>query len=148
MAIDLENDKSDVEVQLKPITLAAEPQTVAVLGMTLTDATPELQAVYDRQGAKGALILDPGNDFKRLEIGDLTEGDIFWMVGKDRVNNVREFIQGILDEVAKQKADNYSVRIVYTLETLEFYGTNTQHMKLTKDDVEQLRAALDKLKNE
>ncbi|HEX4415961.1 MAG TPA: carboxypeptidase-like regulatory domain-containing protein, partial [Lacipirellulaceae bacterium] len=147
MPIELESDKSDVEVRLKAITLSAQPKPVAVLGMQLTDSTPELAGVYDFHGTTGAVILNPRKDFKRLEIGDLTEGNIFWMVGEQKVKNVREFGERILEEVAKQAGDKYSVRVVYTFENLGGAGTNTQYLKLTKGDVEELKKVLGELKD-
>jgi hypothetical protein len=113
--------------------------------MQLTDVTPDLQAIYDLHFERGALILDPGKDSKRLEIGRLAEGYNFWMVGEKRIGSVREFIQQVLAEAAKQDTDDYSIRVVYSFKTLDFVGTNTQHLKLTKDDLKQLRRVLDGL---
>ena len=110
--------------------------------MQLTDNSPELQAVYDLYDSRGALILNPGKDSKRFKIGELAEGYTFWMAGDERVNNVREFIRGILAEVDKQTGDKYSVRVVYNFDQPELAGSNTQYMQLTKGDVEQLKSVL------
>ena len=145
LPINLDSDKKDLEVRLEAISLPTEPKTFAVLGMRLTDVTPDLQAAYDVYEAHGALILDPGNDSKRLGIGRLVEGYNFWLVGEQRIHSVREFVQQIIAEAAKQNTDEYSVRVVYSLNTLDFIGTNTQYLKLTKTDLEQLNKVLAEL---
>ncbi len=142
LPIDLIADMSNLEVRLKPVRLSAEPKSFDVLGMQLTDNSPELQGVYDLYDPCGALILNPGKDSKRFKIGELAEGYTFWMAGDERVNNVREFIRGILAEVDKQTGDTYSVRVVYNFDRPEMAGSNTQYMKLTKSDVEQLKSVL------
>jgi protocatechuate 3,4-dioxygenase beta subunit len=145
LPITLDSDKSDLEVRLQAISLPTQPKAVAVLGMQLTDITPELQAAYDLGFERGALILDPGKDSERLKIGHLVEGYNFSIVGEEHIGSVREFINQILAEAATQDTDEYSVRVVYDFSTLDFHGTNTQYLKLTKDDVKQLRKALAEL---
>ena len=145
LPITLDSDKSDLEVRLQAISLPTQPKAVAVLGMQLTDVTPELQAAYDHYFQRGALILDPGRDSERLKIGQLVEGYNFEMVGEKRIGSVREFINQILAEAATQDTDEYSVRVVYSFSTLDFDGTNTQYLKLTRDDLKQLRKVLAEL---
>ncbi len=115
--------------------------------MQLTDVTPELQATYDLGFERGALILDPGKDSERLQIGRLVECYNFLMVGEKRIGSVREFINQILAETATQDTDEYSVRVVYSFRTLDFHGTNTQYLTLSKDDLKQLRKVLAELKD-
>ena len=67
------------------------------------------------------------------------------MVGNQRIASVREFVERILAEADTQNRDQYSIRVVYNLSTLEFDGTNTQYLKLMKDDVEQLKIVLDQI---
>jgi hypothetical protein len=116
--------------------------------MQLADETPELKAAYDLFQDRGAVILDPGHDFARLDIGDLAEGYCFWSVGNKPVGGVRQFVDQILAETGGRDEAQYSVRVVYSFKTTEFVGTNTQYLKLTKDDVQQLRAASERLKAE
>jgi hypothetical protein len=142
LPITLDRDQSDLVVRLQAITLSTKPPTFNILGMQLTDITPELRAVYDLYDKEGALILDAGKDFERLDIGGLEEGFDFWMVGENRVRSVREFVQQILAETANQNGEVYVVRVVYSFTSLEFDGTNTQEMKLRKNDLEQLRSVL------
>ena len=41
--------------------------------------------------------------------------------------------------------EEHSVRVVYSFSTVEFIGTNTQYLKLKKDDVLHLKEVLRKL---
>ncbi len=141
----LDHDEDHLELRLEPISLTTQPRTVEVLGMKLADVTPELQAVYDLYDKQGALILDPGKDPGRLGIGELAEGNCFWMVGEQRIGSVREMVQRILAETADQKEGEYECRIVYSFRRLGFIGTNTQYLKLTLDDLTALRKVLAEL---
>ena len=139
------SDINDLDVRLQAMTVPSNLKAFTVLGMRLTDATPELKAAYDLPGISGALILDPGPNSQRLNIGQLKHGYSFWMVGNQRIASVREFVERILAEADTQNRDQYSIRVVYNLSTLEFDGTNTQYLKLMKDDVEQLKIVLDQI---
>ncbi len=138
----LKSDQIGLEVRLKPISLPADLKTYTVLGMTLADVTPVLKDTYDLYGERGALILDPGRDSDRLNIGKLAEGDTFWMVGKTRIGSVREFVKQILAETAGQNA---RVRVVYNFSRVDFDGARTTYLNLTKDDLEQLQILSDQL---
>ena len=138
-------DKLDLDVRLRTIPLPADLKTHAVLGMQLTDVTPELKSAYDLFHERGALILDPGKDSERLKIGRLAEGYTFWRVGNKRVGSVREFVDQILAETVGGDADVYTVRVVYSFSTVDFDGTRTSSLRLTKDDLKQLQAVSDRL---
>ncbi len=140
----LDRDKN-VEIQLQPIALPADLKKYVVLGMELADVTPELKSAYDLYHDRGALILDPGKDYERLNIGQIAEGYEFWIVGKKRIGGLRDFVDQILAEIGDRDADEFSVRVVYTFSTPEFEGTNTQSLKITKEDIRQLRAVSDRL---
>ena len=138
-------DKLDLAVRLEPIVIPANLKKYEVLGMQLVDVTPELKSAYDLYQDQGALILDPGPDPERLKLGDLAEGNLFWLVGETRIASVRDFVTRLLAETGGRDAEVHSVRVVYSFKTTDFVGTNTQYMKLTKDDVKQLQAIADKL---
>jgi beta-lactamase regulating signal transducer with metallopeptidase domain len=142
----VDSDQNDLEVRLRPMSLPADLKRHAVLGMQLADVTPEIQSAYDLYHESGALILDPGTNPDRLKIGRLAEGYYFWLVGNTRIGSVREFANQILTEAAGRDADLYSVRVVYGFGN--FDGTNTQYLKLTKDDLKQLQVVLEQLKAE
>ena len=141
----LNGDKDDLEVRLRTIPMPANLPKCNVLGMQLTDVTPELKSAYDLYLDRGALILDPGKDSDRLEIGELAEGYCFFMVGNRRIGSFREFVDRILAETAGKDAEEYSIRIVYTFSTADSNGSNTQYLKLTKDDRKQLQIVSDQL---
>ena len=143
--ITLKGDKLDLEVRLKPIELPADLKTYPVLGMQLADVTPELRSTYDLFGERGALILDPGKDPDRLNIGRLAEGYTFWMVGSTRIGSVSEFVSQIVAETAGQNAAEYRVRVVYNFSTVEFDGSRTAYLKFTKDDLKQLQTLSEQL---
>jgi protocatechuate 3,4-dioxygenase beta subunit len=144
----LNGDKSDLELRLKPIRWPAGLEGHEVLGMRLTDVTPELKATYDLFGDRGALILDPGKNSDRLKIGRLEEGDVFWMVGRTRVGSVREFVKQILAETAGQDADEYTVRVVYNFSRVDFDGSRTATMRFTREDRKQLQVLSDQISPE
>ncbi len=64
----LNSDKIDLEVRLKMISLPTDLKQYSVLGMLLTDVTPELKSAYDLRSERGALILDPGKNSDQLKI--------------------------------------------------------------------------------
>ena len=143
--IAVDGDRAGLEVRLQPMSLPADLKTRDVLGMKLADVTPDLKSAYDLYFEDGALILDPGEDSDRLNIGRLAEGYSFWMVGQKRVGSVREFVNQVLEEAGDRDAAEYSVRVVYAYSDLDGDGTNTQYLKLTKDDLKQLQMVLDQL---
>jgi Carboxypeptidase regulatory-like domain len=145
MSIAYNGDQADLLVRLKPISFPADLKKHAVLGMQLADVTPGLKSAYDLYFEHGAVILDPGNDSDRLKIGRLAEGCCFWEVGNTRVGSVREFVNQILSESATQYAAKYGVRVVYKFCTVDGDGNITQYLKLTKEDLEQLRIVLGQL---
>jgi hypothetical protein len=144
----LEGDKEGLEVRLQPMVLPADLKRYNLLGMQLADVTPELKAIYDLHQARGVVIVDPGQDSDRLNIGELAEGYTFWLVGSKRITGVREFVDQLLAETGGLVADEYSIRVVYNLKTTEMTGSSTQHLKITKDDLKQLQALADQFKNE
>jgi beta-lactamase regulating signal transducer with metallopeptidase domain len=139
-------DKDGLEVRLQSIVLPANMKTYDVLGMKLADVTPELKSAYDLYHDRGAVILDPGPDSDRLNIGRLAEGYNFWLVGEQKIGSVREFVDQILKEAGGQVAEEYSIRIVYVFKTPEQTGGRTTYIKLTKDDIARLKTVSDQLK--
>ena len=142
MSIALIDDQNDLGVRLKAIALPADLKKHSVLGMQLADVTPQLKSAYDLYFDHGAVILDPGNDSDRLNVGRLAEGYDFWIVGEKRIANVREFVDQILIEASGQDAAKglvRRVRVVFSISTLDGDGNNTQYLSLTNDDIEQLK---------
>ena len=147
LQITVDEDKNDIEIRLENIKLPNNLKSETILGMQLTDVTAELVRAYDLPPTGGALILDPGKDFERLDIGDLAKGFNLWMVGNTQVKSVREFVERILVEAGEQDQDDVSIRVVYGFFNVDSEGTNTQYLKLTKDDIRQLQLDLIRLAN-
>ncbi len=148
VSMTLESNKEGLEVRLQPIVLPANLQQYQVLGMRLADGSSELQKIYDLYQKEGVVILDPGKDFERFNVGELAEGYSFFMVGNKRINSVREFVTQMLKETGGLDFDEYSIRVVYFFKSTEMVGSNTQHWKLTKDDIKQLQALADQFQAE
>ena len=143
LPLTLDANRIDFDVRLRPIVLPPDTKRYSVLGMQLADVTPELKATYDLYQDRGALILDPGPDSDRLNIGKLAEGYEFWEVGDERVAGVRDFVARILAEATAQPGVIAPVRVVYNFRRSEATGSSTQHLRLTPDDLKQLQAVLD-----
>ena len=141
----LDGDKNDVDVRLQPIRMPAGVKAYSVLGMQLADVTPELKSAYDLRYDHGALILDPGPDPDRLKIGEIAEGDVFWMVGQRRVGGVREFVDRLLAEPGVPIAGERGIRVVYGFLRVDAVGTNTQYIRFTEDERKQLQVLSDRL---
>ena len=139
---------ADIELNLplEPVVFKNPPKPVTLLGMKLANVTPELQSVYNLDYATGVIILDPGINHLRLGIGELTQGECFWVVGERQIKNLRELVTEILriDAIASPGAPNEgchgSVRVVYDYRN--GVGTNTQRLKLTDADRAELKSFL------
>jgi hypothetical protein len=140
---------SDIEsrLQLKPVFLKNTPKTVHVLGMVLTDMTPELQALYDQDEPTGVLILDPGAGHGLI---DLRKGERFWIVGNKVINNLPEMVDELLriNDIDPPGTANEGcrgrVRIVYVYRN--GLGTMTSTINLGDDDVLELKHLSNELK--
>lgn len=143
LPVGLNADKSDLILHMRAIELPSRTKTWSVLGMQLADGSADLASAYDLHDPRGAVITDPGKDSARFQVGNLETGFNFWMVGERDVASVRDFIQQILNETAGQNQKEYSVRVVYGFSTAETEGSNTQYLKLTSDDLQELRSVLD-----
>jgi hypothetical protein len=135
LSINVQSDQDRLQLRLRPITLPSDIKTYSVLGMQLVNLTPELKVAYDAGAESGALILDPGKDADRLNIGRLADGYCFWMAGDKTVRGVSQFVNEILAEAANQPA----VRVVYSFSSPTFEGTHTTYLSLTKEDLKALK---------
>jgi hypothetical protein len=133
-------DRTDLEVRLKPIPVPADLLRYDVLGMQLADVTPELQSAYDLRRERGVCVLDPG---RRIE--EVVEGDVLFAVGNKGFGNVREFIAEILAQTADRDAEEYSVVIRHDFSRVDMDGNTGGYLRLTKDDLKQLRVVSDRL---
>ena len=133
------------EVRMQPTARPSNLKTLAVLGIQLVDMTQELRIAYDLAQSQGVLILNPGPNTLRLNLGDIAEGDIFCNVGPARVVSVLELVNGLLDEVRGRDDAEYSIPVAYYHKTTDLTTIKSQSLKLTREDVKQLQAIADKL---
>lgn len=151
-------------------TLTLEPvespiaTTHRVLGMTLTNITGAIVAAYgyDTPGPspEGVMITNPGPRFESFEIGELRPGDVFMVVGTEDVGDLKKFVSHLIQEAKSPTTPpgpgvnpsaypggngEMHVRVVYRYNDDRGNGTNTQYMKLTKQDVEELEKVLETL---
>ena len=141
-SIRLAEADAEVNLALKAVIYESPAKPVSLLGMKLADATPDLQAVYNLDSSNGVVILDPGTNFLRLEIGGLTPGDCFWIAGDRVIKNLKELVTELLrvDAIPAPGDPNEgchgSIRVVY--EYRNRAGTMTQRLKLTDADRAEL----------
>ncbi|MCL5282143.1 MAG: M56 family metallopeptidase [Planctomycetes bacterium] len=127
---------SHVEIKgpLRPITL---------FGMQLVDVTPELRQVYDLGDRGAVMVLDPGANHRRLNIGELRKGYCFWQIGDKSITSLKEMIAELLRQLAPSWTGQESqiarpprrIRVVYTTPR----SANTQYLVLTENDVTELK---------
>ena len=133
-AIDSDGPTENLEIQMNAIELP-NLKSYSVLGMKLAYVNQDVKEAYNLYFDRGALILDPGENSERFQIGKLEPGNNIWMVGQRRIASVREFVEELIAEAEVQKLRTIHVRVVYHFKN----GSNTQYMLLTKADLESLR---------
>ncbi len=112
-----------------------------VFGLKLVDVNSTLKATFHLWDSTGVMVLDPGAQSDRLKIGRLKRGDVFWMVGEQKVANFSEFRSRLLDAPSSNiPLGARTCRIVYTFRRPDSTGTNTQYIELTKEDIAELIA--------
>jgi hypothetical protein len=128
------------------VVFKTAPKQVSLLGMKLANVTPELEAVYNLDSSTGVIVLDLGTNYFHLGIGELSQGDRFWVVGNRQIRNLWEMVTELLriDGIAPPGDPNEgchgSVRVVYAYRNGA--GTNTQRLKLTDADRAELKIFL------
>lgn len=140
--IQVEGDLDGLSLRLRAMDLPDAPATYDVLGLELADLDPKYQDAFELFNAKGALIVDPGADPDRLGIGTLARGYVFWLVGEERVGNVREFVERVIAEAEAQPVAPAPVRVVYEFHSKDGDGTNTQYLSLMPEDIDLLKQTL------
>ncbi len=157
----IESSDTEMSVLLEPIEppLAIE---FGVLKMTLTDVTAAINKAYelDRGNSDGVMIVDPGEHAAELEVGELRPGCVFWMVGNDRVGDLRTMVDCLVREATApsippggngntsawiEKDGTAKVRVVYSFDSERGRGTNTQYMRLAPEDIAELVALRERL---
>jgi hypothetical protein len=137
-------DDYDIELVAEAITLQAIPPTTDVLSLGLAEVTDELRRAYDIPDYVHVVILDPGADPMGLGIGTLEKGFGIYKVGHEKVSTVRQVVESLI-AVSSARDANTRGRVVYTFWNERMAGTNTQHVRLTAEQVEGLKRLLDEL---
>jgi hypothetical protein len=133
---------SDVELVAEPFTPSLGEPIHELFGMKLIDVDESIRKHFSLYSTDRVMILDPGRDADRLNIGRLEPGDAFWMVGESRINDFSDFAQRLLAECQAEANKGHSeflVRVVYDYMRATDQGSNTQYMQLTSDDLAELR---------
>lgn len=138
----VENDEAGITIQLKPMDLPKAFDTHDVLGMKLTDATPEFSLAYEFPQYTGALVIAPGTESVRLGVGKLRKGFVFWAVGDKNVSNVREFVESLISATENQDGLKQGIRVTFTAVGAETDYVGTEQLRLTQADLDQLKAAV------
>ena len=74
MQLKEDSDHDGIQLTMQKIDLPDAMPTQQVLGMTLTDGTPEIKEAFGLFNESGAVILKPGLSWVRLGIGKLQRG--------------------------------------------------------------------------
>ena len=142
MTLEKDAPTDKLVLKAKPAVLPADTKVHELFGMKLIDVNQQIQESFLLPADSGVMILDPGAEFKRLDIGTLQRGDSFWIVGNVKIKNFDEFTKQLVTELhhPPDKANEYVCRIVYRFRRPDFSGTNTQEINLTEKDLETLKA--------
>lgn len=146
LTLELTRDYDGVQLQLKALPATQIGPSVHILGMELVDLNKELSDLYDVSLRSGVLVLNPGKDHPRLNIGNLMRGDCFCLVSETKVATVSEFVDALLCNVDHRQDGGSTCRVAYVFRRVDSTGTNTQHIELTTGDLkelEQVRARLE-----
>jgi hypothetical protein len=132
------------QIIMQKIQMPADKAVYSLWGMKLVDVDASLQKTYHLPRPTGVLVLDPGKDSASLDIGELMRGDSFWIVGKQPVKDFADFRRQLL-AAGNQLTNGYGCRVVYNFHRPDSSpmgpaGTNTQYLKLTKQQVDELSA--------
>jgi protocatechuate 3,4-dioxygenase beta subunit len=143
--IDLQTDNPSVDLVATRLVPPTNKVIHDLFGMKLIDVDDQMRELlllskYDR-----IMVLDPGPNANRLNIGPITAGDAFFFVGNSPTKDFDAFASNLLAECqAQQKAGRteFSVRVVYSYRPPQGEWTNTQYMTLTAADLAQLEHAV------
>lgn len=152
--LDLEQNLDQQTLSLMSVA-ARPPRVYEFAGMKLGELTPELKAAYlTSSRINGAILIDPGPNAEAFEIGELKPGDVFFMAGNDRAEDLADFIRTLAREATKPSVPpgapgnlsamplddgGMAVRVVYTFANERSMGSNTQYMNLTSAQVAELQ---------
>jgi hypothetical protein len=141
--LEITDDDLDVNLVAQPVPRPPPGAIKKVLGLSLVDVDDKLREAYGLPKEASVLILAAEDGHDRLGIGSLEPGYGLWMVGDSAVANIREAVERLLALGPKTTkgatAHSHGVRVVYTFATETSRGSNTQHVRLTAEDMAALQ---------
>lgn len=155
-AVSFNKEGLNQQVEVKPpadSTTAAQSmlnsESILLLGMKVSNLTPELKKQNNISANEGVLVLDPGENVERLGIGKLKAGDCFFMVGEKKVRDIQEVVSEILriqwkpvpfDGEQTKEGNRGRVLIAYEHGSGRKSETQTHYLRLSSGDEHELQA--------
>ncbi len=121
------------DMVLMSIELPPAPAVHELFGMKLLDVNAAVQKAFHLQRSEGVVILDPGPDVERLNLGRLQRGDEFLMIGETFVRDFNDFRTKL--SAAVRAEPKGKIRIVYQFKRPDAAGSNTRLLELSEEDV-------------
>jgi hypothetical protein len=142
LPVDLRGEVKPVAITAAPVVLPPTTEVHHLFGMKLIDLDDVLRKQLGLHRSSRVMILDPGENSQRLDIGELQPGDAFWFAGTKKIENFAEFAAELLAEHERRQKEPLpftGLQVVYNFDHVDDDGSNTQHIKLTADDIAELR---------
>jgi len=139
-SIDLTGHDQDVTLRMQVRPLPKDLKTFDLLGIQVADVTPELQQVYDLPMPFGIVVIVPGNDYKRLGIDALAEGDQIWHIGGKKSRNTKDAVSQILATAIPPTGGWAAPNPVPVIITKGWHERNKPELTLSAPDIIALRA--------
>jgi hypothetical protein len=115
-----------------------------LLRMKLVDVDAQMSPELAQVHPGGIMVIDPGTNVALLSLGKLEPGNVFWMVGQQRVSSFDEFARALATECeAKRKSGmtDFRVRVVFDHANVDGAWGMTDMMKLNAADLAEIEKA-------
>jgi hypothetical protein len=115
-----------------------------LLGMKLVDVDAQMSQELAEVLPGGIVVIDPGTKLAFFPRGKLEQGDRFWMVGQQRVNNFDEFARALATECETKNEWGMMgphVRVVFDHADVTGAWSSTEMMKLNAADLAEIEKA-------
>ncbi len=146
---DVRANDEEVELQLERLPFRGPVERERALGLEFVAMPPEVKKTLGYPDAYALWITEVTEDAPEALRRWAQPGDVLWDVGGIDVTSLRDVVAGVLKSVDRyafydEKAgrpprEEYGVRIVIGIRRPGIAGTNTQGMKVTREQVEELR---------
>jgi hypothetical protein len=115
-----------------------------LLGMKLVDVDAQMSQELAEVLPGGIMVIDPGTNVALLSHGKLEQGNLFWMVGEQRVKDFDEFARALAKECEPQNKwgmTDFHVRVVFDNADVTGAWSGTEMMKLNAADLVEIEKA-------